>query len=207
MTTRGPISEQVRRYYESRLTEHGATARGVDWNSETSQQVRFRDLVRLFEDEPDASILDYGCGYGALAAYIRARGHRGPYSGFDVSDRMIAAARAGAFASGATFSSRRTEVVPADYTVASGVFNVRQQTPEADWHTYVLETLDDIAACSRRGFGFNVLSTRSDAERRRADLFYADPIEMFDYCTRRFSRRVALLHDAPLYEFTMLVRL
>jgi hypothetical protein len=41
----------------------------------------------------------------------------------------------------------------------------------------------------------------------RADLYYADPLFFFEHCRQRFSRRVALLHDYPLYEFTILVRL
>lgn len=207
MTTRDTIAERAKRYYESRLAEHGATARGVDWNSEASQQIRFRDLVRLVDDEPAASVLDYGCGYGALAGYLRARGHRGPYTGFDVSEQMIAAARAYHAGPGARFTSVRDEIERVDYTVASGLFNVRQTTPDDEWRAYMLATLEDIASRSVRGFGFNVLSTRSDVDRRRPDLFYADPTGMFDYCTRRFSRRVALLHDTPLYEFTILVRL
>ena len=30
--------------------------------------------------------------------------------------------------------------------------------------------------------------------------------EMFDVCKQPFSPRVALLHDYPLYEFTIIVR-
>jgi hypothetical protein len=52
-----------------------------------------------------------------------------------------------------------------------------------------------------------VLSLYSDPERRRPDLFYADPLFLFDYCKTRFSKAVALLHDYPLYEFTVLVRI
>ena len=66
----------------------------MDWNSEQSQDLRFRELVRLIEEDPDASVLDYGCGYGALRSYLRERGHRGPYIGFDISQRMIETARA-----------------------------------------------------------------------------------------------------------------
>jgi hypothetical protein len=51
-----------------------------------------------------------------------------------------------------------------------------------------------------------MLSTYSDPEKRRDDLFYADPCEMFDLCKRRFATRVALLHDYPLFEFTVIVR-
>ena len=86
------LRDQSRRYYEAKLHEHGVSPRGVDWNSGESQETRFRQLARLVEDDPTASILDYGCGFGALAAYLRRRGHRGPYVGFDVSPEMIDAA-------------------------------------------------------------------------------------------------------------------
>ena len=43
-------------------------------------------------------------------------------------------------------------------------------------------------------------------ERHQADLFYADPLHLFDRCKRTYSRFVTLLHDYPLYEFTIIVR-
>ena len=52
-----------------------------------------------------------------------------------------------------------------------------------------------------------MLTRHSDVDRREARLFYADPVDTFEYCRNRFSRHVALLHDYPLYEFTILVRL
>ena len=200
------LLDQTRRYYESKLAEHGPSARGVDWNSEASQELRFADLVRLLEHERDASVLDYGCGYGALAPYLRQHGYDGAYHGFDISDRMVTAARDACALKRCTFSSRRSEVTAMDFSVASGVFNVKQGALQAEWHTHVLETIDDLASLGRKGFAFNILSTWSDPERRREDLYYADPLELFDYCAKRYSRRVALLHDSPLYEFTILVR-
>ena len=200
------LLDRTRQYYEGKLAEHGSTARGVDWNSEASQQLRFGQLARLFDGDPNASVLDYGCGYGALAAHLRDGGHAGRYLGFDISEQMVTAARAGTAFHGCTFSSRREDLVPMDYAVASGVFNVKQSATTEDWHAYVLATIDDLASLGRRGFAFNALSTRSDPERRRGDLYYADPLALFDHCFRRFSRLVALLHDTPLYEFTILVR-
>jgi hypothetical protein len=98
-------------------------------------------------------------------------------------------------------------LTPADYTVASGIFNVKLHYDDGVWLEYVLETLRLLVAASRRGVAFNMLSTYSDLEKRRADLFYGDPRQMFDYCKREFSPRVALLHDYPLYEFTIIVRI
>jgi SAM-dependent methyltransferase len=200
------LLRQTRQYYDGRLAEHGPTARGVDWNSEESQHLRFRELARLVDDA-HATVLDYGCGYGALRAYLREQGHLGRYIGFDISERMIETARAGASDPAARFESARQALEPADYTLASGIFNVKQHASDEDWHRYVIETIADMATVSTRGFAFNALSRYSDVERRRPDLYYADPLELFDHCKRHFSRFVSLLHDTPLYEFTILVRL
>ena len=104
------------------------------------------------------------------------------------------------------FTSDLSALRPADYTLASGIFNVKLHHTDADWHAYVMDTLAALDALSRRGFAFNMLTTYSDPAKRRETLFYMDPLQMFDACKRRFSPRVALLHDYPLFEFTIVVR-
>lgn len=201
------LREQSRRYYETKLHEHGVSPRGVDWNSSESQETRFRQLARLLEDDPDASVLDYGCGFGSLAAYLRSHGHRGPYIGFDISPQMIdAATRYLQPQAGCRLTSDRNTLSTADYAVASGLFNVKLMASDESWRAYVGTLIDDMHALSVRGFGFNVLTTHCDADRRRSDLYYADPVEYFEHCRRSYSRQVALLHDYGLYEFTILVR-
>jgi len=201
------LRNQARTYYEAKLRAHGATPAGMDWNSQASQELRFRQLARLWEDEPQAGIVDYGCGYAALATYLRGRGHQGPYVGFDVSAEMIRAADEHVTALGeCRVTSQRAELPASDYAVASGVLNVKQQAGDAEWASYVREIIADLAALGGRGFGFNALTLYSDADKRRPDLYYADPLELFDHCKRTYSRFVTLLHDYPLYEFTILVR-
>jgi hypothetical protein len=213
------ILTAVARYYSGRLRQFGPTARGADWNTAESQALRFRQLSRLLEDEDgpedgrDArtiSLIDYGCGYGALVDHLIAEGrHAGGlrYVGFDVSAPMIDAARARhADKPWCTFTADAAMLQPADFVVASGIFNVKLDHSIEVWRAYVLETLDTLHALSTRGFAFNVLSMASDPDKRRGDLFYADAGELFARCQQRYSRRVALLHDTPLYELTMLVR-
>ena len=202
------LREQSRQYYEAKLREHGPSPRGVDWNSKESQEVRFRQLARLFEDDADATVLDYGCGFGALAAYLRSGGHRGPYVGFDVSPQMIeAGTRLLATHAACSLTADRATISPADYVVASGLFNVRMDASDIAWREYIVAVLDDMRRLSVRGFGFNILTIHSDPERRRDYLYYADPIEWFEHCRQSYSRQVALLHDYGLFEFTLLVRL
>lgn len=205
--TSDALRDQARAYYDAKLRAHGATPAGMDWNSQASQELRFRQLARLWEDDADAGVVDYGCGYAALAGYLRERGHRGPYLGYDVSTDMIRAAETHVVTlERCRVTARREALSPLDYAVASGVLNVKQQAGDAEWASYVRETIADLAALGTRGFAFNALTLYSDVEKRRPDLYYADPLELFDHCKRTHSRFVTLLHDYPLYEFTLLVR-
>jgi SAM-dependent methyltransferase len=196
----------VAHYYAEKLERFGATAAGVDWNSTDSQNLRFAQLLRFGPDTED-SVNDYGCGYGALVDYLRDSGHHGTYHGFDIAESMVSCAESLHRADPrCSFSSNAELIAPADYTFASGIFNVTLGCDPAVWKEYIVDTLSTLDRLTKKAFAFNMLSTYSDLERRRSDLFYADPLFFFDICKRKFSPRVALLHDYPLYEFTVLVR-
>lgn len=202
-----PLAKQAAEYYTRKIREHGPTASGADWKSVESQYLRFEQLLKVCDTSGAFSILDFGCGYGALADYLEGRGLTYSYCGYDVSEEMLKHAQEQhRDLEHCRFIGDKTQLVAAEYTIASGIFNVKLDTPETDWKEYVRRTVHQIADLSARGFAFNVLTLYSDVERRRADLYYADPLFWFDYCKRNFSKYVALLHDYPLYEFTILVR-
>lgn len=197
----------VERYYSGRFAEHGPTARGVDWRDGSSQELRFEQLLKVADLGRAFSLTDYGCGYGALAAYLDRAGLVVDYRGFDLSEPMLQHARRQHRGQNRFFTDQAGDLEPSDYTVASGVFNVRLESSIKDWEKYVLLNLAEMARLSVRGFAFNMLTSYSDPDRMRADLFYADPAWYFDHCKRNFSKSVALLHDYGLYEFTIIVRL
>jgi SAM-dependent methyltransferase len=199
------LLRSVERYYTRRLEEHGATPRGVDWNSPESQTLRFQQLAALWGGSTHIDVLDYGCGYGALVDFLDDSGVGFRYQGFDISDAMIREAQTRASAT-RRFTSDVSQLTASDYVVASGIFNVKLATDEGAWTEYARQTIDTLAGLATRGFAFNALTAYSDADRRRDDLYYADPLFWFDYCKRTHSRFVTLVHDYPLYEFTLLVR-
>ena len=201
------LLDQVAGYYSAKLAEHGQTAQGVDWNGEASQHRRFEQLARIIDGSDGFTVNDLGCGYGAFFDFLRGRYDRFSYLGYDISAGMIDAARLRHPDEGSarfTVAAEPTEI--ADYGIASGIFNVRLSTPEAQWRAYVEATLDSLDRTSRRGFAFNCLTTYSDPGKLRDHLHYSDPAVLFDRCKRRYSTQVALLHDYGLYEFTILVR-
>lgn len=203
------IGEELALYYQERAAGDGA-AYQVGWRDHAAQQRRFEALFGLVNPTLSFSINDLGCGLGCLFDFIsRQTPVHFSYKGYDVLADMISRAElAHTDCSGASFCliSNADEMDVADYSVASGIFNMRGRITEDRWLYYVLSTLSVLHTKSRSGFGFNVLTRYSDADRMRSELYYADPCFFFDYCKRNFSRNVALLHDYEEYDFTILVR-
>jgi SAM-dependent methyltransferase len=201
------ILSEVAAYYASKLEAHGSTPQGVDWNGVDSHETRHRQFLRLLDGAVDASIIDLGCGFGDFLRFLRAEGYRGRFTGYDIASGMIEKARE---LHGETEDRQwRIGAEPddaADFAIASGIFNVKGDVPNAIWTRYVRQTIDVLAGAGRRGFAFNVLSLSSDPERRRPNLYYADPADMLSHCLSCYGRSVALLQDYGLYEFTVVVR-
>jgi SAM-dependent methyltransferase len=203
-----PNFEQAKTYFEERLTTFGATARGVDWKSETAQELRFSQLIKVVSQDQPFSLLDYGCGYGALGGYLVQNGYpMQQYVGFDVLDSMVSKAReVYATQPGFSFTARIEELSEVDFAIASGIFNLKLEVSNAEWTEYVIGELEKINRLTSKGFSFNMLTRYSDAEYMRPHLYYADPCYLFDYCKTHFARKVALLHDYEAYDFTIIVR-
>jgi SAM-dependent methyltransferase len=201
------ILPQVASYYASKLELHGATPQGVDWNGNDSHEHRHRQFLRLLEGNPDASVIDLGCGFGDFLRFLRAAGHQGRFIGYDIAAGMIEKARQ-LHGEGEDrqwrIGSEPEEA--ADFAIASGIFNVKGDVPVATWIDYVNATLDVLARAGRSGFAFNILSLSSDPDRRRPNLYYADPAAMLGHCLSKYGRSIALLQDYGLYEFTLIVR-
>ena len=208
MVTHKKIIEDVRGYYTEKIKGHGATPLGVDWNSAESQDLRFEQLAKVID--PDAgffSIVDFGCGYGALVDFLKARRNGFEYTGFDISEKMIAeAAKKNPGTDAVRWVTDESSLAPVDYVVASGLFNVRLSHADDAWQQYIVDTLTSMNRLAQKGFAFNMLTSYSDKDHMKEYLYYADPAYYFDYCKTRFSKYVGLLHDYPLYEFTLLVK-
>lgn len=204
-----PALQQVRDLYSSNVEEKGIGPASVGWRDEVTQQLRFAKLAHVIEPDGETALTynDLGCGYGAMFPFLRdqAGAPLGGYRGYDISPEMLDAARV-------FTADPRAELVEgarldrrADYSFVSGTFNVRFSATDEEWLGYILEMLANAAQFSNRGFAFNLLTSYVDW--KEPHLYYGDPTFFFDHCVRKFSRRVALLQDYPLYEWTIAVRL
>ncbi len=204
------LSREINDFYREKLTLHGVGAKGVGWKDSAAQEVRFLQLIRIIQPDETFSINDIGCGTGDLIRLLASRfGSLYSYAGYDSLEEMIVQARL-------QFAKQNSvrfltitdydQVELADYSVASGIFNVRNHISDSDWNKYILETITTLSRSSRKGFAFNALTRYSDQEKIVPELFYSDPLYLFDYCKKHFSQNVALLHDYGIHDFTILVR-
>jgi SAM-dependent methyltransferase len=201
------ILSGIAAYYTSKLEAYGSTAQGVDWNGIHSHETRHRQFLRLLDGSPNASVLDLGCGFGDFFRFLRASGHQGRFIGYDITPSMIERARdLHGESEDREWQIGATPTEAADFAIASGIFNVKDDVAIETWKSYVLQTIETLANAGRLGFAFNALSTSSDPDRRRSNLYYADPADMLAYCLSKYGRSVTLLQDYGLYEFTMVVR-
>ena len=80
-TAKDTLLSEVATYYSEKLAEHGETPRGVDWNGEESQALRFGQLCKIIDPSKHFSINDLGCGYGALYDFLTNKYEEFSYSG------------------------------------------------------------------------------------------------------------------------------
>jgi len=199
--------DPIKHYFTDKLNEHGATHRGVDYNSTESQEARFWQLLKVIDTSQRYSLLDFGSGYGGMYDYLRRLGHDVHYVGYDIAEPMLVKGRElHPDNPDCWFTDDLTKIPQVEYAVVSGTFNMKLEADSEAWTQVILDGLNQMNAHVTKGLAFNMLTKYSDADRMRPDLYYGDPCFFFDYCKRNFSRNVALLHDYNLYDFTILVR-
>ncbi len=201
--------EPIRRFFGEKFASHGATPHGLDWPSQSAMDIRFEQILKVCDTSQPFTLIDFGCGYGAMLEYLKTKKIQCDYYGYDIVPDMVEEAkRTFGMMPHCHFTNDAATLPVCDYVVESGIFNVRLNANEQEWTEHILATLHHFDHLCRRGFAFNMLTSYSDREyiQNRPDLYYADPCFFFDYCKKHFSRNIALLHDYVIYDFTILVR-
>jgi ubiquinone/menaquinone biosynthesis C-methylase UbiE len=190
----------VERYAE-RLQLHGAVVQVLGWRDQAQQELRFRVMADGLREIANASILDIGCGFGDLYHYLTGRAAGLRYVGCDISPDLLQVARERH--PQVQFDLRDVLDAPYpensfDYVFISGIFNYRIEDNEG----FLEQTLATAYRMCVRGVAANMMTDQVDY--RDKHLHYFNPERVLRFC-RKLSRRVALRHDYPLYEFTVFV--
>lgn len=187
--------------YNERYEKFGRDIRTVGWGNDRDQALRFDVLFRGLNPR-GKTILDVGCGLGDLVPYLdRQTDGDFIYIGIDVAGKLIEDARDVhekpncRFFTGDIFS---VELPQVDISILSGALSLKRDGIEV----YAQDTLTKMIELSREAAALNFLTSYVDFEAVHNQHY--SPGTVFSWAKAR-AKRVNLIHDYPLYEFTIQV--
>ena len=140
-------------FYTNAYKKYGISARGLNWNSEDSQKIRFEVLAQFLKDKiSTCSVVDAGCGFGDFYLFLQEKNLiPKSYVGIDCMQDFIDIAKLRL--PNNTFTCRdilKDELVYADWYIASGSLNILNS-----FDTWMF--LEKMLFYSKEGVLFNIL--------------------------------------------------
>ncbi|AUW05883.1 class I SAM-dependent methyltransferase [Vibrio campbellii] len=192
---------RIAHYHRKRHKQFGDDkARTLGWQDTFSQVTRFEALCRDLHLD-GASILDVGCGYGDLLAFIEQAGHRPSfYVGIDQQRRFIADSRRRLFQTENQFMRGDFSklILPrVDYVVASGSLNYQSTNP-----SHTVEMIDKMYHAANLACAFNLLDEAKLPSMRMLESHNKEGI--LRYC-KLLSERSYLIEGYSDHDFTVVM--
>lgn len=197
---------KIEKLYSNNIKEFGINSKAVGWNTNQSQNLRFDKLLQVITDTTSPfSINELGCGYGELFKYLNEKEFNiERYNGYDISKPMLDSCKTYNLDNEKITLFNKSKIESkADFTITSGIFNVPFDNDKKSWEKYINDTLENMFEFSHIGIAFNLLTSFVDYE--ADNLYYGNPTHFFDFCKKKFSKKVNLIHDYDLYEWTIVV--
>lgn len=186
------MDESLKKHYQKLFQEHGNSSASVQYSDSVSQYKRFEILAGISAEIN--SMIDVGCGLAHLYDYMKSKGYSGKYLGLDFVPEFIEADKKN-YTSDANAAFQVFDIIndsfPAsyEYILLSGVFNNKMPNNKE----FMLNAITKMFAASTKGIAFNAMSTYVDFQ--ADNLYYTDPLEVFDFCKRNLTKKVTLRHD------------
>jgi ubiquinone/menaquinone biosynthesis C-methylase UbiE len=185
--------------YDRRLAEHpDDDARALAVGAEGRHAMALQCLVDVGIGS-GTSVLDVGCGLGALQEHLQAQSIACTYTGYDINPQLIELARARH--PDAAFEVRdvlREEFPQFDFVVSSSSFNLRLE--HEDNYGFIERMLRTMYAHARHAVAVDLMTSYVDF--KHPDAFYYEPERVFSIA-KKITKRVTLRHDLPLFQFCL----
>jgi len=181
------MSKIIVNQYKVLLERYGDNPETAQWSSRETQEKRFEILAEI-DDLNETSILDFGCGTGHFATYLKSKGVEFSYTGVDIVEEFFEIGRkknpSSRFGVLENFENEKF-----DYVFISGVFNNKRRNNRK----FYQESLKKLFGLCRKGVAFNMMSTYVDY--KDAGLFYEPPERVFRFVKQELTPFVCLRHD------------
>jgi ubiquinone/menaquinone biosynthesis C-methylase UbiE len=143
------------------------------------------------------TVLDVGCGLGALNEQLLSSGLECQYTGYDINPQLIEMARVRHPDVSFEVRDILQEEFPAfDFVVSSSSFNLKLE--HDDNYAFIERMLRTMHGHARRAVAVDLMTSYVDF--KRPDVFYYEPEKVFSIA-KGITKRVTVRHDLPLFQF------
>jgi predicted TPR repeat methyltransferase len=146
-------------FYSSAIQRYGVCAKGVNWNSNKTQTIRFKTMCKMLpEDLKERDLIDAGCGFGDFYIYLQKnKTLPNNYTGIDCHDDMVSIASNNTGCEILNLDIVKDELPKADFVVCSGAMNVLNP-----YETFLF--MKNCFLSSNVAFVFNILHGEKKSE-------------------------------------------
>ena len=184
------LEYKINQAYQTRLKQRGNNAEGVFWRNQSTQTARFAallEITRKASPNLQTTIVDIGCGYGAMLNFIEqsAYSQKILYSGVDINRAMIRACWQKFPEKKHLFNVGRKPTQEVDFSVFSGTFNLCFSNNLETWEKYIFSNLEHSWKKSRFGLVLNLLCDMQPSIRNQ--IYYANRKQFITRAKNRFG--------------------
>ena len=145
------------KFYLSSLKKHGTNARGLNWVSQETQELRFDMILKILPDDA-RTLVDAGCGFGDFYHYLQKKGKQHiQYIGIDSLHKMCTIAQKNTQQEIILADITRDKLPFAQYYICSGAMNLLNK-----FETYLF--IKNCLKSSQKAFIFNILHGDKQSE-------------------------------------------
>lgn len=185
-------------YYSKLFKKFGYNPKSLGWgNKKGKQSIQFETLFEIGE-LTNNSILDVGCGFADMYAYLKFRKKNVKYFGVDINPDFIAIAK---------------KLYP-EINLEVRDIQEKKITRKFDWvffsgissagcnYSYIQDILKEMFRVCKKGVAMNFVGGKLDFKSK--GLFYSEPGEIYSIA-QKLSNRIVLRHDYAPYQFVLYV--
>lgn len=195
------FAQRTNAFFDNLYNQHGTAVQSLGW-SENGQNRRFEEIENHLPAS-FSSLLDVGCGFGDLNAYLQRKRPQlaFSYTGYDINQNFVRAVSP--FQNGTVELRDFIDSPPAegsfDVVVSVGAFNVA-----------VEDNIDLIQSAIRlmhqSAKNLALISAQSlyadEHVKHNPDMFFYDPAELFRFA-KSLTRNVDLIHSYMPHDFIL----
>lgn len=188
--------------YQRAYKKYGVDPRALQYRSEKSAQIRYRELVSDLNFERK-SVLDVGCGFGDIITYIERKTKKFNYTGVDLVPEFVEVAKKKHpkhnFFIRDYFSNPLKESF--DIVITSGTLNSNIE----DAINFRKKAIKTIFKRANEAAAFNMAGSHPQPKNKESyRVYYVDSLKIIKFCLSLTSKLIVRHHYLPK-DFTVII--